>query len=153
MLIDARDQVGNYLKISISWYWFTMYIDIHPLTREDVNSIGFLQLTCGGPYSPYGIFGRSTRHFNSDETCLGTGRVNITWTKKKMQEWRQRLGYVRLWPSINQTWETSTRSCLRSLPWLDFLAFLIQCEFFVAIMRRFMWTQWIIPTMGEKLRA
>ena len=60
-LIDAREQVGRSVKIGISWDGSTRYPDIHSPTREDVNRIGSLQLTCGEPYSICSPFGRSTR--------------------------------------------------------------------------------------------
>ena len=53
-----------------------------------------MQLTCEEPCSPYSPFGRTTRQFKLDEPFPATGRVKIFWTNKKIQEWRQRLGYV-----------------------------------------------------------
>ena len=45
-------------------------------------------------YYLYSPFGRSTRQFKLDNHCLGTGKVEMTWTNEKIQEWRHRLGYV-----------------------------------------------------------
>ena len=84
-LIDARCQVGNSVKLGISWDGSTRYLDIHPPTREDVNRLGSLKLTRREPYSTYITFGRSNRKFKLDETCLGKGRVNMTWNNKEIQ--------------------------------------------------------------------
>ena len=41
------------------------------------------------------------------DPCLGTGRVKITWTNDKIQEWRQHLGYVSA-HLVKKTLEAST---------------------------------------------
>ena len=107
-LIDARDQVGHSVKLGIYWYGSTIYLDIHPSTREDFNRLGFLHITCVEPYSPYIPFGRSTSQLKLDKPCLCTGRVKITWTNKKIQEWRQRLGYF-ISHLVKNTFEASTQ--------------------------------------------
>ena len=65
-----------------------------PLTREDFNSLGSLQITCRELYSPYIPFGRTTRQFKLNDPCPATGRVKIVSTNEKIQEWRHSLGYV-----------------------------------------------------------
>ena len=55
-LVEARYQVGHYDKMGISWDGSTRYIDVSLLTRDDVEKIGYLQLTCREPYSPYSPF-------------------------------------------------------------------------------------------------
>ena len=53
--------MGRSVNLDISWYGSTRYLDVIPLTREDVERIFSLQLACGEPYSPYSPFGRTTR--------------------------------------------------------------------------------------------
>ena len=62
-LIDARDQVGRSVNLGISWYVSTIYLDIHPLTMEDINRLGSLHFTCKEPHFPHSSFGRSTTQF------------------------------------------------------------------------------------------
>ena len=93
-LVEARYQMGRSVKIGISWDGSTRYLDVSPPTREDIEMLGYLKLTCGEPYSPYSPFGITARQFKLDKPCPATGRVNIFWTNEKIQEWRQRLGYV-----------------------------------------------------------
>ena len=45
------DQGGRSVKIGISWYGSTRYLDVNPPTREDVERLGSMQLTCEEPYS------------------------------------------------------------------------------------------------------
>ena len=93
-LVEAREKVGRQVKLGISWDGSTRHLDVRPPTNEDINRLGSMQITCKETYSPYSLFGTSTRKFKQDKPCLGTGRVNIVWTNEKIQEWRQRLGYV-----------------------------------------------------------
>ena len=55
-------------------------------------------------YSPFGI---STRQFKLDNHCLGTGKVEMTWTNEKIQEWRHHLGHVST-HILKKTFEAST---------------------------------------------
>ena len=45
-LIDTREQVGHSIKLGISWDGSTRYLGVHRPTREDVNRLVSLQLTC-----------------------------------------------------------------------------------------------------------
>ena len=107
-LIDARYQVESQFKLGISWDVSTRYLYISPPTRKDINRLGYLQLTCGEPYSTYIHFVRSNRQFRLDEPCLVTGRLKTTWTNEKIQEWRQRLGYVSAY-LVKKTFEAHTQ--------------------------------------------
>ena len=78
--------MGSSVKLGISWDGSTRYLDVHPLTREDVKRLGSLNLTYGEMNSPYSTFGRSTRRFKLDKPCLGTGRGKANLKKKKIQE-------------------------------------------------------------------
>ena len=79
-----------------------------PLTRADVERLGYLYLTCREPYSPYIPFKRTIRRFKLNDPCLTTVRVKIVWNNEKIQEWRQRLGYVR--PHlVKKSFENSTQ--------------------------------------------
>ena len=91
-LVEARDQVGSSVKLDISSDGSTIYLDITPPTREDVERLGYFQITCREPYSPYSPFGRNARQFKLNEPCPATGRVKIVWTNEKIQEWRNALG-------------------------------------------------------------
>ena len=93
--------------MGISWDGSTRYLDIHPPTREDVNGLGSLQLTCGEPYYPYSPFGRPTINFKLYYTCMGTGRVKMNRTNEKIQEWRHHLGHVST-HILKKTFEAST---------------------------------------------
>ena len=66
-LVKDRDQVGRSVKIGIYWDSSTRYLNVRPPTREDVERLGSLKLTCGEPYSPYSPFGRTTSQFKLDE--------------------------------------------------------------------------------------
>ena len=48
-LVEARYQAGRSVKLGISWGGSTRYIYISHPTRDDVERIGSLQLTCGEP--------------------------------------------------------------------------------------------------------
>ena len=61
---------------------------------EDVERLGYLQLTCGEPYSPYSPLKRTTRQFKLNIPCSATVRVKVVWNNEKIQERRQRLGNV-----------------------------------------------------------
>ena len=93
-LVEAREQVGRSVKLGISWDSSTRYLDVSPPTREDVKILGPLNIIFVEPYSPYIPFRRTTRQFKMDEPCLETVKVKIFCTNKKIQECRQRLGYV-----------------------------------------------------------
>ena len=41
-LIDATYQVGISVKLGISWYGSTIYLDVHLPTRDDVKRLGSL---------------------------------------------------------------------------------------------------------------
>ena len=68
--------------------------------------LGYMQITCGEPYSPYSPFGRSTRKFKFNKPFLGTDRVKLIWKENKIKELRQCLGYVRA-HLIKKTFEAS----------------------------------------------
>ena len=85
-LVKDRDQVGRSVKLGISWDGSTIYLDVIPRTREDVERLGYLQLTCGEPYSSYSNFGRTTRQFKLNGTCHTTGRVKIVWTNEGIRQ-------------------------------------------------------------------
>ena len=93
-LVEARYQVGHQVKLVISWVGFTRYLDVSLPARKDIDRLGYLKLTCREPYSTYIPFGTSNMQFKLDKPFLGTGRVKIAWTDKKIHEWKQRLGYV-----------------------------------------------------------
>ena len=84
-MVEARDQVANPIKLVIAWYCSTRYLDISPPTRDDVERLSSLQITCGEPYSPYSPFGKSTRQFKFNNTCPEMGRLNIVWNNEKIQ--------------------------------------------------------------------
>ena len=67
-----------------------------------------MHINCGEAYSPYITFGRTTRQFKLNDPCPETGRVRIVWTNEKLQEWRQRLGYVST-HLVKKTFENSTQ--------------------------------------------
>ena len=96
------------VKLDISWEGSTRYLEAHLPIREDVKKLGSLKLTVGEPYSPYSPFDRSNRYFKLDETFLETGRVKLTWTNDKIQEWRQCLGCISA-HVVNKTFEASTQ--------------------------------------------
>ena len=106
--IDSRDQAGSQVKLGISWDGSTRHLDVSPLTREDINTLDSLQIICGEPYSIYISFGIYTRQFRFDNPCLVTVRVNITWKKDKIQEWRKRLGCISA-QLVKKTYEASTQ--------------------------------------------
>ena len=81
-------------KLGISWDGSTRYLDVSPPTRADVERLSSLQITCGEIYLPYSPFGKSTRNFRLSDPCTARDRVKIVWTNEKIQEWRQRIGYV-----------------------------------------------------------
>ena len=85
-LVEARYHVGHSVKLGISWYRSTRYLDVSQLTRVDIYRLGFLQLVCGELYSPYSPFFKSTRQFKLDKPCLDTGKVKIVLTNEKIQE-------------------------------------------------------------------
>ena len=60
-LVEARDQLGTFVKLVILWDGSIRYLDFSPPTRADVERLSSLQITCGEPYSPYIPFGDFTR--------------------------------------------------------------------------------------------
>ena len=58
-LVEATDQVGRSVKLVMYWDGSTIYLNVSHPTRCDVERLGYLQLTCGEPYSTYIPF-RST---------------------------------------------------------------------------------------------
>ena len=84
-LVEARDQVGRFVKLVISWDSSTRYLDVSPPTRADVERLSSLQITCGEPYSPYSPFGKSTRQFKFNDPCPAMGRLNIVLNNEKIQ--------------------------------------------------------------------
>ena len=46
-IVEARDQVGRSVKLGISWDGSTRYFDARPPTRDNVERLDYLQLTCG----------------------------------------------------------------------------------------------------------
>ena len=77
--------MGHSVKLGISWYGSTRYLYVIPPTREDINRLGSLQLTCIESYSPYIPFDASNRQFKLDWNFLVTGKVKIVWTNDKIQ--------------------------------------------------------------------
>ena len=92
--MEDRYQGGRSVKIGISWYGSTRYLDVNPPTREDVERLGSIKLTSKELYFQYIPSVISTRQFKLDEPCLAIGKVKIVWNNNKIQEWRQHLGYV-----------------------------------------------------------
>ena len=68
-LVEARDQVGRVVKLGISWYGSTRYLDISPPTKADFECLGSLEITSGEPYLPYSPFGKTTLQFRLSEPC------------------------------------------------------------------------------------
>ena len=66
--------MGCSVNLGISWDGFNRYLDISTSTREDVLRLGYLQLTCGEPYSPYSPFGRTNRQSKLDEPFPRNGQ-------------------------------------------------------------------------------
>ena len=62
-LVEDRDQVGRSVKLGKSWYVSTRYLNVILPTRDDVERLGSLQLTCRELYSPYSPFRRTTSKF------------------------------------------------------------------------------------------
>ena len=93
-LVEARDHVGRPVKIGISWEDSNIYLDVIPPTRDGVERLGSLHITCREPYSPYNPFGKSTRQFKLDETCPATGRVKI-------------FGLMRRYRNVVSVWDMS----------------------------------------------
>ena len=110
-LVESRDQVGHSVKLGISWDGYTGYLYVIPPTGADVERLSYLQITCGEPYSPYSLFRKSTRPFKLNDPCPARGRVTFFWTNEKIQELRQRLGYVS--PHlVKKTFDNSTQEYL-----------------------------------------
>ena len=84
-LINTRCQVGCSINLGISGYSTTRYLDVYPLTREDVKSLSFLHLACGESYSLYRSFVRSYIQFKLYDPCPITGKVNLVFTNKNIQ--------------------------------------------------------------------
>ena len=96
------------VKLVISWDGSTRYLDVSPTIRDDVERLGYFQLTCREPYSQYSTFIRNNRKFKLNDPCPATGRMEIVWNNEKIQERRQRLGNVspRL---VKKTFENSSQ--------------------------------------------
>ena len=84
-MVEARYQVGLSIKLVISWDGSTRYLDVSPPTRDDVERLSYLHITCGEPYSPYSPFRKSTRQFKFNDPCPARGRLNIVWNNEKIQ--------------------------------------------------------------------
>ena len=84
-MVEARYQVGRSIKLVISWDGSTRYLDVSPPTRDDVERLSYLHITCGEPYLPYSPFGKSTRQFKLNDPCPAMGRLNIVWNNEKIQ--------------------------------------------------------------------
>ena len=67
--------MGNIVKLGISCDGSTIYLNVIPTTRADVERLSYLQITSGETYSPYSPFGKSTRQFKLNGPCPERGRV------------------------------------------------------------------------------
>ena len=107
-LVEARDQVGRVVKLTIEWDWSTRYLDVAPPTRVGVLTLNSLEFTSGEPYQLYCMFGKITRQLKLSEPCTSLGRVKYAWTDEHITEWRQRLGYISS-KLVKKTFESSTQ--------------------------------------------
>ena len=108
-LVEARYQVGRIVNLGISWDGSTRYLNISPPNRADVERLSSLHITTVEPYFTYSPLGKSTMQFKLNDPFPERGRVKIIWTNYKIQECRQRLGYVSS-HIVNKTFENSIQN-------------------------------------------
>ena len=77
-LVESRDQVGRIVKLGISWYGSTRYLNGSPPTRADAERLISLDIKSGEPYSPYSLFRKSTRKFRLNDLCTERDRVKFS---------------------------------------------------------------------------